>query len=219
MLVSVVNLKCSNCGESLSESMMRCPSCDQPVVVRNVSSLLGLNHAQLSARRSAVDRELMGRCDGSFDAAADFTVGCCLLRLKMYEQSIERLARAISTDPYNVESLFCSAIAALRGRKAFVTPLADLRQAQKFIEAAILIDERPIFRFFLAYIKQDFYDRRCLKIEPNWRWEFQRALSLGLGADDRAELFDLLGQACPEILCGASNDDVYHNMWTNGNWS
>lgn len=200
MLVSVVNLKCSNCGESLTESMAKCPSCDQAVVIKKVSSLLGLPSAELHSRSRLMDREIMGGQNGNLVSDADFTAGCCFLRLKMFDQAIVRLGRAVDSDPCNVNALFCMAIAALKGKKAFLVPLADIRKVQEYLDAAMLVDERGIFRYFLAYIKQDFYARRFLKVEPSWHDEMQIALSLGVGQEERDELFNLLGVSCPVEL-------------------
>ena len=201
MLVSVVNLKCSNCGESLSESVARCPSCDQPVVIKKVSSLLGLSPPELYARSRLMDREIMDGHNGELASDADFTAGCCFLRLKMFDMAIARLGKAVDSNPCNADAFFCMAIAVLKGKKAFLAPLVDIRKAQECLDAAILIDERGIFRYFLAYIKQDFYARRFLNVDPDWRSEMQSALSLGIGEEDHNELFDLLGVLCPAELC------------------
>ena len=200
MLVSVVNLKCSNCGERLSESMSRCPSCDQPVVIKKVSSLFGLSSLELQTRSRLMDREVMSGQSGDLASDADFTAGCCFLRLKLFDQAIERLGKAVDSNPCNVDALFCMAVAALRGKKAFVVPLADIREAQGYLDAAIMIDDRGIFRYFLAYIKQDFYARRYLKVEPNWLDELQSALAFGIDNAERDELFNLLGVVCPDEL-------------------
>ena len=53
---------------------------------------------------------------------------------------------------------------------------------------------------FLAYVKQDFYARRFLKIEPDWQCELHTALSLGVRREECDELFKLLGVECPDML-------------------
>ena len=200
MLVSVVNLKCSNCGESLSESMATCPSCDQPVVIRRVSSLLGLTPQELSARSRLVDFEAMRECGDPLDVDADFTAGCCLLRLKMFEQAIVRFEKVVSANPCNADVFFCMAIAVLKGKRPFLTPLADVRKAQDSLIAATMIEDRAIFHYFLAYIKQDFYARRFLRVQPDWRQELQSAQLMGITVEERGELFELLGQKRNSIL-------------------
>ena len=200
MLVSVVNLKCSNCGESLSESMARCPSCDQPVVIKKISSLFGLPPTELYSRSRLMDYEIMGGQNRNLVPDADFTAGCCFLRLRMFDQAFVRLSRAVDSNPCNADALFCLAITVLKGRKAFLVPLADIRKVQEYLNAAILVDERSVFRYFLAYIKQDFYARRFLNVYPDWRSELQCALSLGVDHAECDELFNLLGVACPYEL-------------------
>ena len=200
MLVSVVGLKCSNCGESLSESMAICPSCDQPVVIRKVSSLLGLTMPELRTRSRLMDIEALRDCGDPLSADADFTSGCCLLRLKMFEQAIVHFDKAIAADPCNADALFCAAIAALKGKRPFLVSLADVRKAQECLVAASMIEDRAVFHYLLAYIKQDFYSRRFLRVEPDWRHELQCAIELGIVVEEKEELFMLLGQSCPAEL-------------------
>lgn len=206
MLVSVVGLKCSNCGESLSESMATCPSCDQPVVIRKVSSLLGLTMPELRARSQLMDIESLRDCGDPLSVDADFTSGCCLLRLKMFEQAIARFDKAVAADPCNADALFCAAIAALKGRRPFLVPLADIRKAQECLVAAAMVEDRAVFHYLLAYIKQDFYARRFLRIEPDWRQELQTALTFGITNDEKEELFKLVGQSCPSGLALCLSD-------------
>ena len=192
MLVSVVNLKCSNCGAPLAESMSRCPSCDQPVVIKKFSSLLGLASTDLNMRWRLLNNETVGGRNGALTSGADFTIGCCLLRLKMFDRALLSLGRVVTSDPYNVEALFCMAVAGLKGRRPFQVPLADIRKIQECLDAALLIDERAIFRYFLAYLKYDFYERHFLRVVPNWQQELQASIVLGLSAEEQSELINMV---------------------------
>ena len=194
MLVSVVNLKCSNCGESLSEAMARCPSCNQPVVIKKASSLLGMTPSELDSRRRLMDAATLGAGDSPFASDADFTSGCCLMRLKMFDQALIRFDKVLSTNPSNADAFFCAAIAVLKGKRPFLAPLSDVRRAQAYLDAAKTLEARGVFLCFIAYTKQDFYERRCLRVEPNWRQEMRSAVAKGLTLEDMRGLFALLGQ-------------------------
>ena len=199
MLVSVVNLKCSNCGEPLSESMTMCPSCDQPVVIKKISSLLGLTQSELYARSRLMDSGALKK-QGISTAETDFTAGCCLLRLKMYDQAIERFDSVIEINPCNADVYFSMAIADLKGNRPFLAPLINIRRAQESLTCATMIEDRAVFHYLLAYIKYDFYARRFLRVEPNWQLEFQNALALGITTEESDELFEILEKDCPEEL-------------------
>ena len=60
-----------------------------------------------------------------------------------------------------------------------------------------MIEDRPLFHYLLAYMKFDFYAKKFLRVQPDWKFELQRALSTGIRQDDQFELFELLGQSCP----------------------
>lgn len=199
MLVSVVNLKCSNCGEPLSESITRCPSCDQPVVIKKISSLLGLTQSELYARSRLMDSEGV-KNQGTLYADTNYTAGCCLLRLKMYDQAILRFGKVIEISPCNADVFFSMAIADLKGLRPFLAPLVNVRKALENLARATMIEDRAVFHYFLAYIKFDFYARRFLRIDPNWQYEFRNALTLGLTTEEANELFDVLEKECPEEL-------------------
>lgn len=202
MLVSVVNLKCSNCGESLAESMSRCPSCDQPVVIKKMSSLFGVPPAELNMRWRLMDRARLEEQDNDLVSDADFTAGCCFLRLKMFDRAMMRFDKTVTLNPGNADAFFCMAVSALKGKRPFLVPLADIRKAHESLDAAVMIEERAIFRLFLAYVKYDFFARRFLQIEPDWQTELLSAVALGLTDEDVDELFTALGQACPKELLG-----------------
>ena len=197
MAVPIEDVKCSNCGCTLSGLELTCPVCGQPMIVKNISSLLGMTPLALNARRRLMESELQRGVGMPFAADANFTIGCCLLLLKMFDQSIVRFAKAIDTNPYNAEAFFCMAIAVLKGRRPILTPLANIKNAQQNIDAAAMIEERSLFRYFMAYIKYDFYARQFLRVTPNWQWELQRARMLGITDKESVALFAILGQECP----------------------
>lgn len=197
-MVQVVNLKCSNCGDSLTECQTVCESCMQPVVVKHMSSLAGLTPQELNRRGRIMGQE--AQKGGEFASDASFTAGCCFLRLKLYDQALPRFEKAFNEDMDNAEAYFYAAVTLLKGRRPFLVPLVDLKKAQEYVNAAIMIDDRPLFHYFLAYIKLDFYAKKFLRIEPDWKYELQTALSTGIKQDDQFDLFGLIGQACPNEI-------------------
>lgn len=197
-MVQVLNLKCSNCGDALTERQTVCESCMQPVVIKHMSSLAGLTPQELNKRGRLMGQE--AQKGGEFSSDANFTAGCCFLRLRLFDQALPRFERAFNEDMDNAEAYFYAAVSLLKGRRPFLTPLSELRKAQEYISAAIMIDDRPLFHYFLAYIKFDFYSKKFLRIDPDWKFELHTALSTGIKQDDQHELFGLIGQLCPEEI-------------------
>ena len=194
-MVQVINLKCSNCGDSLAESQTTCESCGMPVVIKHMSSIRGLTPQELNKRGRLMSQEAAK--GGELSSAASFTAGCCFLQLKLYEPALSNFEKAFSADMDNAEAYFYAAVSILKGRRPFLVPLADLRKAEEFVGAALMIDDRPLFHYLLAYVKFDFYAKKFLRVQPDWKFELQRALSTGIKQDDQFELFELLGQDCP----------------------
>lgn len=197
-MVQVINLKCSNCGDSLTERQTICESCMQPVVIKRMASLSGLSPLELNKRGRLLAQE--AQKGGEHSSDANFTAGCCFLRLNLYDQALLRLEKAFNEDMENAEAYFYAAVALLKGKRPFLTPLVNLRKAQEYINAAIMIDDRPLFHYLLAYIKLDFYSKKFLRIEPNWEFELRTALSRGLQEEETHDLFELIGQHCPDEL-------------------
>lgn len=197
-MVSVINLKCSNCGDVLSERQTICESCMQPVVIKKMSSLMGLSPQELNKRGRLIGAEASK--GGEFASDANFTAGCCFLRLKLYDQAFSRFEKAFNEDMDNAEAYFYAAVARLMGKRPFLCPLVELRKAQEYAEAAMAIDDRAIFHYFLAYIKLDFYAKKFLKVTPDWRQEYQESLGNYISKEDVDDLFNLLGQQCPKEL-------------------
>lgn len=200
MLVKVIDLKCSNCGDSLSEKQSKCESCGSPVVIKKMSSLMGMAPMELNKRGRMIDQELQSGQGGELASDANFTSGCCFLKLKLYDQALSRFERAFNADMGNAESYFYAAVALLKGCSPFATSMTNIKKAEEYVNAAIMIDDRPLFHYLLAYIKNDFYARKFLRVNPDWKSEFSVALQNGLGQDDQEELFALLGQPCPRDI-------------------
>ena len=200
MLVQVVDLKCSNCGDALSEKQVRCESCGSPVVIKRMSSLMGMMPQDLNKRGRMMAQELQNGQSGELASDANFTAGCCFLKLKLYDQALPRFEQAFNANMDNAEAYFYAAVALLQGRRPYLTPVANLNKAVEYVNAALMIDDRPLFHYFMAYLKQDYYARKFLRVQPDWKFELSQAFQLGLDEDDSIELFELLNQACPKEL-------------------
>ena len=172
MPVQVIDCKCSGCGAG---------------VAPEVNKLL---------RALEKDPE----AGGELSALADFTKGSCFLRLKLYDKAIEKFEAAIDQNIDNPEAYFYAAVCQLKGKKACLTPLPNLRKALEYIEAANSIEPRGVFSYLAAYIKNDFFAKKCLRIDPDWRQELATAVANNLSPTDAMLLFQTLGVPRPEAL-------------------
>jgi len=138
--------------------------------------------------------------DNPDNDALNMSVAMCYLKLKLYDKALPAFEKAIEDNFDNSETFFYAAISLLKGKKAFVCPRKDIDKIVEYLNAAIMIEGRGIYHYFLAYIKYDFFERKYLNISPNWEETFQTALQSGLPSADVTQLFDILQVEIPECL-------------------
>jgi tetratricopeptide (TPR) repeat protein len=200
MAVKVVDLRCSGCGGALVPSEQFCKYCGNAVVVTSFNSILAAGAQEVMKLSRALDRDLAAGPGGEMKNEIHFTQAVCYLKLKLHDRALARYEAAIENNFDNPEAYFYAAVCLLRGKKAFLASLADIKKAIEYINAALLIENRGVFNYLLAYIKFDFHERRCLRIAPDWREEMAAALAGNLSPADAGALFATLGVERPAPL-------------------
>ena len=178
--------------------MSVCEYCGKPVVITSFNSIVDRAAPEVNKLLRALERD--PESGGELSALADFTKGSCYLKLKLYDKAIEKFETAIDQNLDNPEAYFYAAVCHLKGRKACLTPLPDLRKALEYIDAANSIEPRGVFSYLAAYIKNDFFAKKCLRIDPDWRQEMATAVANNLSPADAALLFQTLGVPQPAAL-------------------
>ena len=198
MPVQVVDCKCSGCGAGIAPSMSVCEYCGKPVVITSFNSIIDRAAPEVNKLLRALEKD--PEADGDLSALADFTKASCYLKLKLYDKAVAKFESAIDQNLDNPEAYFYAAVCQLKGKKACLTPLPNLRKALEYIDAANSIEPRGVFSYFAAYIKQDYFAKKCLRIEPDWQAELDTAVANNLSPTDAQTLFSVLGVPCPEAL-------------------
>lgn len=129
---------------------------------------------------------------GSMSAEQHLEAGTERLRSRLYKEAMEDFKVAMMEQPQKSQALFMSAVAMLGGRKAFLTPLANIQKAEEFLGAALLVEDRGIFHYFLAYLRLDFYERKSLSSRSPWQSSIDQAWRCGIDNDDIDALFSML---------------------------
>ena len=200
MAVQIVDMKCSGCGAGLSPSMVKCPYCKKPVVITSFNSVYAQDLPMLSQVSRDLDKDLRDGTSPELSGNIKFTLGGCYLKLRLYNKALQRFEEAIEENFDNPEASFYAAVSLLNGKKAFLTPMANIKKAIEYVNAALMVEERGVFHYFLAYLKLDFYARKYLRISPDWREELLMAQSTNLSPLDCDMLFDILGVERPAEL-------------------
>jgi tetratricopeptide (TPR) repeat protein len=114
------------------------------------------------------------------------------LQLGLYAKALDDFRLAMNAGASSSDVYYLSAVATLHGKKAFLAPLARIREAEDLIHSALRLEDRGIFHYFLAYLGLDYYERKSLRAPTPWRASLARARSLGVTQEEIDSLFELL---------------------------
>ncbi len=195
--MEVIALQCPNCGAGVDSSQKKCNSCRQPIMLSSFRSVVEMPLPQVNKYMGTYRKALAEHPDS---VELNVSVGICYLRLKMYDKAVEAFEKSMPDNFDNPEPFFLAAVTLLQGKKAFVTPRAAIDKALEYLNAATMIEMRPVFYYFMAYIKYDYFERKFLNTSPSYKEMLQTAVDCGLGEADIVELYTMLGVERPEVL-------------------
>lgn len=194
---NVLNLKCPGCGSPVLTSEKFCKYCGREIVISTFSSVYSMTTQDINKYVNSYKKVLNEDPDNSI---INLSIGMCYLKLRLYDKALKSFEKAIEDNFDNSETYFYAAICLLKGKKAFLTPIADIRKLEDYINAALNIENRGIYNYFLAYIKYDFYYRKSLNTQPTYFEEIEKAKINNVTNADIRFLFQLLNVKKPEIF-------------------
>jgi hypothetical protein len=126
------------------------------------------------------------------DPGQHFEAGVDHLQLGLHAKALEDFRLAMNAGAQSPDLYYLSAVATLDGRKAFLASLACIREAEDLLHAALRLESRGVFHYFLAYLGFDYYERKSLRAPTPWPTSLGRAWSLGVTQGEIDSLFELL---------------------------
>lgn len=195
-MVRTENITCPGCGEPWTMNMKECPSCHRPVVISTFNSVYAMPAPEVNKYATTYKKVLADDPD-NVDVLS--SIAMCYLKLKLYDKALPAFEKAIEADFDNSETYFYAAVCLLKGKKAFLAQRSDIDKAIEYINAALLIEPKGIYYYFLAYIKYDFFERKYLNTSPNYRECVQMSYDTGTSDFDKDMLFNILGVASPNF--------------------
>lgn len=193
----VVELECPGCAATISTETKTCPYCFRPIVITTFNSINGLSPLDLN-KQASIYKKVMANNPDNDDL--NMSLAFCYLKLKLYDKAIPCFEKALEDNFENSEAYFYASIALLKGQKAFVTPRPVIDRIEEYLNAAIMIEPRGIYYYFLAYIKYDHHHRKFYKTTPNYEELLSQASAAGYSETDVQNLFDLLGVSKPDVM-------------------
>ncbi|MCI5871481.1 hypothetical protein [Streptococcus sp.] len=188
------NLSCPNCGASLAIKQENCEFCDSPIIISSIDSLYNMSINDVSTYLKVYSNVELGD-----DADIDLSQGICYLKIRQYDSALKSFESIIANKIDMSEAYFYSAIALLKGNKAFKAKKSDIQKILSLLESACLIEDRAVYRCLLAYVKYDYFDRKFLPINPDYQLELVKADEMGYTHVDVVNLFSTLSVEVPNI--------------------
>lgn len=194
MAQQIIELTCPGCGARVSTGTATCEWCHKPVVITTFNSVVDMPLPEVNKYANSYKKELS---ENPEDKTLNTSIAMCYLKLKMYDKALPAFEKAIEDNFDNSESYFYAAVCLLKGKKAFLAQRSDIDKIEEYINAANMIEPRGIYHYFLAYIKQDFFERKFLNTTPTYEECLMNAEQMGTSQYDKDMLFELLGVGKP----------------------
>jgi tetratricopeptide (TPR) repeat protein len=101
----------------------------------------------------------------SQDGSTFYVLGLLYLKLKLYDLAIDNFKKAIKRISYEADIYYYLALSMVRGRRPKTLNLQDVRMIERYVEAAIQLDEgQANYYYFLAILRFDYYFSNGLSV-------------------------------------------------------
>lgn len=195
--MSIVEIKCPGCNAAVDTSQKKCMYCKQPLVFKSFGIFSELQPNKIGNYVQTFQKILS---ENPNNMEINHSLGLCYLKLKLYDKALTFFEDAM-VDNYNCsESYFYAAICLLNGKKAFLQMRPTIDKILEYINAALMIEHKAMYYYYLSYIKYDYFERKYFNIIPNYKEELSTSYELGLSELDKIELYTMLGIEKPELL-------------------
>jgi tetratricopeptide (TPR) repeat protein len=197
MAHEVVELNCPGCGARVSVGQKECEWCHKPIVISTFNSVYSMPLPEVNKYAGAYRKAL---ADNPDNTELNNSIAMCYLKLKLYDKALPAFEKAMEDNFDNSETFFYAAICLLKGKKAFLANRDVIRKIEEYINAALMIEPKGIYYYFLAYIKYDYFERKSFITSPKSYEAYDMAKSCGVSDFDIDQLYGILGVNRPGCL-------------------
>jgi len=192
-----LDVKCPGCGNPVSTGDKECACCGRPVIISTFNSVYSMPIGDVNKYVNAYKGMLSANPDSE---ELNNSIAMCYLKLGLYDKALAAFEKAIESNFDNSETYFYCAVSILKGKKAFLTPRPEIDKILGYIDAAISIETKGIYYYFLAYIKYDYFARKHYSVSPDFAETLTMAKETGLSEFDKEQLFGVLKVEKPECF-------------------
>lgn len=196
MAHNIVEINCPGCGARVSIDQNICEWCHNPVIISTFNSVYSMPVPEVNKFTKSYSSALD---ENPNNKELNNSIAMCYLKLKLYDKALSAFEIAIEDNFDNSETFFYAAVCLLKGKKPFLATRQTIDKITEYINAALMIEPRGIYYYFLAYIKYDYFERKYLNTSPNYQECSQMAINAGTSDYDKKMLFEILGTPCPSF--------------------
>lgn len=80
----------------------------------------------------------------------------------------------------------------LHGKRPFLVQKSVIAKIEEYVSAATEMEPKGIYYYFLAYIKKDFYEKKCFRTSPTSQEVMRIAAEAGLNRQDITKLSEFV---------------------------
>lgn len=197
MTAQVHDTRCSGCGEPADIGQTKCRYCKKPVLISTFKSVFDMPMPMVNQYAAAHREGLQGDPDNK---GLNNSLAMCYLKLRLYDKALISFEKAMEDNFDNPETFFYAAVCILAGKKAYLAQRPKIDKIEEYIGAALAIEPRGIFHYFCAYIKYDYYERKCYKTSPTYQEALVAANGAGVSPYDIEQLYGTLRVSRPDVL-------------------
>lgn len=197
MSQEILDKKCPGCGAPVTINTNECKYCGREIEITTFNSVFSMPAPMVNRYVGYYKNELQTDPE---DKGVNKAIGICFLKLHLYSKAAEAFDKAVIDNFDDSESYFYYAVCVLNGKKAFLNPRSNIDKALEYINAALMIEPRGIYYYFMAYIKYDFFARKSYRTTPDYMECLNNAISVGVSNTDIQMLYEMLGVSRPECL-------------------
>lgn len=192
--MEILLLSCPYCAAKISSHGNECEYCGFEYMLSSYTSMAKIGDQDLKKYVRAYKDALKDEPD---NPNLNYSAGLCSLRLRLFDKALESFEKAIADDIDSGDAYFFAAVSMLGGKMAFLSDKKRIDKAIEYVNAAAMLEDRAIYHLMLAYLKYDYYKRKCLNISPSFQDHLNDAESFSLDDSVREELFAVLGVESP----------------------
>jgi len=197
MAYKVIELYCPGCGARVTIDQKICSYCGKPIIVSTFNSVSSLSLPEINKYAGEYGRALGENPD---DGQLNHSIALCYLKLKLYDKALQSFEKAIQNNFDNSETFFYAAVCLLEGKKPFLHQRTVIDRVLEYVNAALAIEPKGIYYYFLAYVKYDYFARKFFRISPSYQETLDLAKQCGLSEYDVNRLYDLLCVPRPSCM-------------------